>query len=37
MLHHINEFVSVIEEQQAVDLIPACRALEADIMCGYYL
>lgn len=34
MLHHIDEFVKAIMlTKDRVDLMPACRSLEADIIC----
>lgn len=34
MCHHVDEFVKAIEQKRGlIDIMPACRALEADIMC----
>lgn len=34
MLHHIEGFVqNIASSRDGVDLLPVCRALEADIMC----
>lgn len=34
MLHHINSFVEAMGQKRgAIDIGPACRALEADIIC----
>lgn len=36
MLEQVNHFVRALTHgrHQPVDLVPACRALEADIVCG---
>lgn len=34
MVHHINAFVEAMGQQHGpIDMGPACRALEADIIC----
>ena len=34
MLHHVNGFVDAIGQKHGlIDVGPACRALEADIIC----
>ena len=34
MVQHISEFIAAVKQKgRAFDLMPACRALEADIIC----